>query len=120
MANTTPSAGCRFEKSEAREGPTREIVVNQRMLVRNSGPTTANANPIQTSAPKWNDWLVVCGIPTAAIGFYYLNTRHTGGVVFARNFTTREALAARLKFNIETILRERQLRWPPTLAVHAH
>ena len=38
------------------------------MFVRKSGPTTAKANPIHTSAPKWNDWLVVCGIPTAAIG----------------------------------------------------
>src|SRR5690348_9149851 len=68
IANTTPSAGCRFEKSDARDGPTREIAVNQRMFVRNSGPTTANANPAHTSAPKWNDWLVVCGMPTAAIG----------------------------------------------------
>lgn len=44
-------------------------------------------------------------ITIAAIGFYYLNNRHTGGVVFAMNFTSREALATRLKFNIDTILR---------------
>jgi AcrR family transcriptional regulator len=44
-------------------------------------------------------------ITIAAIGFYYLNNRHTGGVLFAFNFTSREALAARLKFNIDTILR---------------
>jgi len=44
-------------------------------------------------------------ITIAAIGFYYLNNRHTGGVLFAFNFTSREALSARLKFNVETIMR---------------
>jgi len=44
-------------------------------------------------------------ITIAAIGFYYLNNRHTGGVLFAFNFTSREALAARLKFNLDTIMR---------------
>jgi AcrR family transcriptional regulator len=44
-------------------------------------------------------------ITIAAIGFYYLNNRHTGGVLFAFNFTSREALAARLKFNLDTIVR---------------
>ena len=44
-------------------------------------------------------------ITIAAIGFYYLNNRHTGGVLFGFNFTSREALAARLKFNIDTVLR---------------
>ncbi|MDE1949357.1 MAG: TetR family transcriptional regulator [Burkholderiales bacterium] len=44
-------------------------------------------------------------ITIAAIGFYYLNNRHTGGVLFGFNFASREALAARLKFNTDTILR---------------
>jgi AcrR family transcriptional regulator len=44
-------------------------------------------------------------ITIAAIGFYYLNNRHTGGVLFGFNFTSREALAVRLKFNTDTILR---------------
>jgi len=44
-------------------------------------------------------------ITIAAIGFYYLNNRHTGGVLFGFNFTSREALATRIKFNIETIMR---------------
>jgi len=44
-------------------------------------------------------------ITIAAIGFYYLNNRHTGGVLFGFNFASREALAARIKFNIETIMR---------------
>ena len=37
--------GCRFAKSDARDGPTRSIAVNQRMFVRNSGPITAKAKP---------------------------------------------------------------------------
>ncbi|MDR6860466.1 TetR/AcrR family transcriptional regulator [Variovorax guangxiensis] len=50
------------------------------------------------------DALQLC-ITIAAIGFYYLTNRHTGGVLFGFNFTSREALATRLKFNIETIMR---------------
>jgi len=40
-AKTTPKSGCRFEKSDARDGPTFEMAVNQRMFVRKSGPMTA-------------------------------------------------------------------------------
>ena len=47
-----------FAKSDARDGPTRSIAVNQRMFVRNSGPTTANANPSQIAQPKWYPWWV--------------------------------------------------------------
>lgn len=50
------------------------------------------------------DALQLC-ITIAAIGFYYLTNRHTGAVLFGFNFTSREALAARIKFNIETIMR---------------
>jgi AcrR family transcriptional regulator len=50
------------------------------------------------------DALQLC-ITIAAIGFYYLTNRHTGSVIFGVNFTTRDALSTRLKFNIETIMR---------------
>lgn len=50
------------------------------------------------------DALQLC-ITIAAVGFYYLTNRHTGGVLFGFNFTSREALATRIKFNIETIMR---------------
>lgn len=50
------------------------------------------------------DALQLC-ITIAAIGFYCLTNRHTGGVLFGFNFTSRDALAARIKFNIETIMR---------------
>ena len=45
--------GCRLANSDAREGPTRSMAVNQSRFVRTSGPSTANAKPIHTSAPKW-------------------------------------------------------------------
>jgi AcrR family transcriptional regulator len=44
-------------------------------------------------------------ITIPAIAFYYLNNRHTGAVLFGFNFTSRDALAARFKFNMDTILR---------------
>lgn len=44
-------------------------------------------------------------ITIAAIGFYYLNNRHTGGVLFGFSFMTKDALAKRLAFNLDTIRR---------------
>ena len=44
-------------------------------------------------------------ITIAAIGYYYLTNRHTGAIVFERDFMTREALDERLEFNLETIRR---------------
>jgi len=44
-------------------------------------------------------------ITIAAIGYYYLTNRYTGAVLFGFNFTSRAALAARLRFNIDTVMR---------------
>jgi AcrR family transcriptional regulator len=44
-------------------------------------------------------------ITMAAIGYYYLTNRHTSGLIFDIDFMSKEALKARLEFNIETILR---------------
>jgi AcrR family transcriptional regulator len=44
-------------------------------------------------------------ITVAAVGYYYLTNHHTGSIVFERDLMSKEALAARLKFNTETILR---------------
>ncbi|MCW5232274.1 TetR/AcrR family transcriptional regulator [Verminephrobacter eiseniae] len=44
-------------------------------------------------------------ITIAGVSFYYLNNRFTGGVLFGFNFVSRDALAARIKFNTETIMR---------------
>jgi AcrR family transcriptional regulator len=48
---------------------------------------------------------VQLNITIAAIGYYYLTNRYTGAIVFERDLMTPQALEARLKFNIETIMR---------------
>ncbi len=40
-----------------------------------------------------------------AIGHHYLATRHTGTLLYGFNFGSRDALAKRLEFNVETVLR---------------
>ncbi len=37
----------------------------------------------------------------AAVGYYYLTNRFTGEVIFGFDFVSKEALEARLRFNIE-------------------
>jgi AcrR family transcriptional regulator len=48
---------------------------------------------------------VQVNISIAAIAYYYLTNRHTGAIIFERDMMSREALAARLKFNTDTVLR---------------
>ena len=43
-------------------------------------------------------------ITISAIGYYYLTNHYTASVVYERNMATPEALAARLEFNIESVL----------------
>ncbi len=44
-------------------------------------------------------------ISLSGLGFHYLTNRHTGGVVYHRDLMETHALEARLRFNIESILR---------------
>lgn len=44
-------------------------------------------------------------ITIAAVGYYYLNNRFSGEILYERAYMTPEALDARLAFNIDTILR---------------
>lgn len=44
-------------------------------------------------------------ITIAAIGYYYLTNRFTGSYLFDRDMMDREALSARLDFNVDTIMR---------------
>ena len=46
---------------------------------------------------------VQLNITIAAVGYYYLTNRHTGSVVYARDFMAEEQLERRLGFNLETI-----------------
>ena len=48
---------------------------------------------------------VQLNITIAAIGYYYLNNRFTGSIVFERDYMSPENLDARLAFNVDTILR---------------
>ena len=48
---------------------------------------------------------VQVNISIAAVGYYYLTNRFTGSIVFERDLMAEGALAARLKFNTQTILR---------------
>lgn len=48
---------------------------------------------------------VQLNITIAAIGYYYLTNRHTGAIIFERDFEAPAALDARLAFNIETVMR---------------
>lgn len=48
---------------------------------------------------------VQVNITIAAIGYYYLTNRFTGSIVFERDLMSDAALAERLSFNTDTILR---------------
>ncbi len=58
-----------------------------------SGVFRAGIDPVQLN------------ITIAAIGYYYINNHYTGSIVFERDLMAEENLAARLAFNLETILR---------------
>lgn len=44
-------------------------------------------------------------ITIAAIGYYYMNNRHTSSYLFGRDFMDPDMLAERLAFNVDTIMR---------------
>jgi AcrR family transcriptional regulator len=48
---------------------------------------------------------VQLNITIAAIGYYYLTNRFTESIVYERDLMAKESLEARLRFNLETILR---------------
>ncbi len=48
---------------------------------------------------------VQLNITIASISYYYITNRFTGSIIFERDFMSKENLAARKNFNIDTILR---------------
>ena len=44
-------------------------------------------------------------IALSGMGFHYLTNRHTGAIVYGRDLMSDEAKAARLNFNIDSVLR---------------
>jgi AcrR family transcriptional regulator len=48
---------------------------------------------------------VQLNITVAAIGYYYLTNRFTGSIIYDRDLMTAKALADRIDFNVDTVLR---------------
>jgi AcrR family transcriptional regulator len=48
---------------------------------------------------------VQLNITIAAVCYYYFTNRFTGAIIFERDYMAKENLSARLKFNLDTILR---------------
>jgi hypothetical protein len=48
---------------------------------------------------------VQLNITIAAVCYYYFTNRFTGAIIFERDYMAKENLAARLTFNVDTILR---------------
>lgn len=44
-------------------------------------------------------------IALSGMGFHYLTNRHTGAIVYGRDLMSNDAKSARLKFNIDSVLR---------------
>lgn len=47
---------------------------------------------------------VQLNITIAAIGYYYINNHFTGSIIFERDLMSKDNIAARLAFNVDTIL----------------
>ena len=85
-----------LSKSERMREPYRRFVeMMQRLLDRgvSAGVFRSGIDPVQLN------------ITIAAIGYYYLTNRFTGAILFERDFMTKDALAQRVDFNVDTIMR---------------
>lgn len=81
-----------------------EVKVTNRKLVSLVGGILARG----VDAGIFRDGIdpVQLNITIAAIGYYYLTNRFTGSIIFERDLMDKDALDDRLKFNIETIMRQ--------------
>jgi AcrR family transcriptional regulator len=85
-----------IKKSQRMQEMSRSFVGRMQHLLErgaNAGVFRKGLDPVQVN------------ISIAAVGYYYLTNRFTGSIVFERDMMASEALAARLKFNTQTILR---------------
>ena len=84
------------EKSERIQTASERFVdMVQKLLDRGvaSGDFRPGIDPVQLN------------VTVAAIGYYYLTNRFTGSIIFRRDMMAEEALAERLAFNVDTIMR---------------
>ena len=85
-----------LQQSEVIQSSSRRFVsMVEKILVRgvSLGEFRPGIDPVQLN------------ITIAAIGYYYLTNRFTGAIIFERDLMSDTALAERLEFNVETILR---------------
>ena len=85
-----------IKNSQALQKLNRRFVDRMRMLLERgatAGFFRSGLDPVQVL------------ITLSGGGFHYLTNHHTGEIVYGRKLMTRQAQAARLQFNTETILR---------------
>ena len=85
-----------IKNSQALQKLNRRFVDRMRMLLERgatAGIFRSGLDPVQVL------------ITLSGGGFHYLTNHHTGEIVYGRKLMTRQAQAARLQFNTETILR---------------
>ena len=71
------------------------VSLTERLLARGvaAGRFRPDVDPVQLT------------MTIAAVGFYYFTNRHTLSIIFGRDLKSKEQLAQRLRFNVDSILR---------------
>lgn len=85
-----------IKKSEAMDDINKPFVARMQLLLERGaagGLFRPNLDPVQIL------------IALAGVGFHYLTNRHTGAIVYGRDLMSEPAKTARLKFNIDSVLR---------------
>jgi AcrR family transcriptional regulator len=85
-----------IKKSDMMDALNKPFVLRmQRLLERGvaQGLFRADLDPVQVL------------IALSGLGFHYLTNRHTGAIVYGRDLMSEDAKTARLKFNIDAVLR---------------
>ena len=97
LVNSENLHRARHLKKSERVGPAQRRFVGmvEQLLARGvaEGAFRPGVDPVQLN------------ITIAAVNYYYLTNRFTGALLFERDLMAREALDARIAFNVETIMR---------------
>jgi AcrR family transcriptional regulator len=97
LVNSENLHRARHLKKSERVGPAQRRLVSmvEEILTRGvaEGVFRPGIDPVQLN------------ITIAAINYYYLTNRHTGTLLFERDMMAKEALEARIAFNIDTVMR---------------
>ena len=97
LVNSENLHRARHLKKSERVGPAQRQLVSMVEGILNRGVTEGvfrpGIDPVQLN------------ITIAAVNYYYLTNRYTGTLLFERDMMAKEALDARIAFNIDTVLR---------------